>query len=61
MIIDFNTKLAAAASAFQANHTGVQTWLWDSHTYFTTVLNSPNTYGFQDASSYGSGSQYFWG
>jgi phospholipase/lecithinase/hemolysin len=60
-ILDFNTKLAAAVTAFRGNHTGVRTFLWDSHTFFTTVLNSPTTYGFKDATSYGTGSQYFWG
>jgi phospholipase/lecithinase/hemolysin len=60
VITDFNQKLAAAASAFKANHTGVSTWLYDSNSAFTTILNSPTQYGFVDATSYGSTGD-FWG
>lgn len=43
IIVDFNTKLATAVAGFKANHTGVKTWLYDSHAAFTKVLDSPST------------------
>ncbi|KAJ7511186.1 hypothetical protein B0H11DRAFT_2386824, partial [Mycena galericulata] len=52
-IADYNTKLATQVSSFKANNTGVTTWFWDANTAFTTILNSPTTYGFVDAVSYG--------
>ncbi|KAF8874987.1 hypothetical protein BD779DRAFT_1450461 [Infundibulicybe gibba] len=53
-VIDtFNSKLAAKASAFKSANSGVQTWIWDSNAAFKTILNSPKTYGFTDATSYG--------
>ncbi|KII86059.1 carbohydrate esterase family 16 protein, partial [Plicaturopsis crispa FD-325 SS-3] len=55
----FNTKLAAAIDSFAANNTGVKTWLYDSNAEFTTILDSPTTYGFADATSYG-GTDDFW-
>jgi phospholipase/lecithinase/hemolysin len=60
VITDFNQKLAAAAAAFKANHTGVSTWWYDSNTAFTTILDNPTQYGFVDATSYGSTGD-FWG
>jgi phospholipase/lecithinase/hemolysin len=56
----FNTLLSSAVSGFAANHTGVKTWLYDSHAAFETILNSPKTYGFVDATSYGAPGD-FWG
>ena len=38
----------------------VKILFWDSHTAFTTILNSPTTYGFVDAISYGNIGD-FWG
>lgn len=61
VITSYNTKLAAQMNAFKAANGGVKTWLWDSNAYFTTVLNNPTAYGFQDATSYGTGSNIFWG
>jgi phospholipase/lecithinase/hemolysin len=61
VIATFNTKLAAKISAFQAANSGAQTFLWDANTEFTTILNSPQAYGFQDATSYGSSPTMFWG
>jgi len=60
VIIDFNTRLASRVTQFGKNNTGVQTWLWDSNTAFTTVLNDPTAYGFVDAVSYGNTGD-FWG
>ncbi|KAH9485803.1 Acetylesterase [Psilocybe cubensis] len=57
----FNTKLVAKINSFAANNTGVKTFLWDSNAQFTAMLNSPTTYGFADATSYGSDPTMFWG
>ena len=38
----------------------VSTWIWDSNTDFTTILNAPTKYGFVDATSYGNTGD-FWG
>ncbi|CAA7260315.1 unnamed protein product [Cyclocybe aegerita] len=61
VITGFNSRLVAKANAFAAANSGVKTFFWDSHAQFTTILNSPQTYGFKDATSYGSGSDIFWG
>jgi len=61
IISGFNSKLAAKISAFKAANSDVSTWLWNSNAAFTTILNSPTTYGFVDATSYGSASNQFWG
>jgi phospholipase/lecithinase/hemolysin len=61
VIATFNSKLAAKIKAFQAANSGVKTFLWDSNAQFTTILNSPKSYGFQDATSFGSASNMFWG
>ncbi|CAE6428638.1 unnamed protein product [Rhizoctonia solani] len=60
VINGFNTKLAARASAFAAANSGVKTWIYDSATKLNTLLDSPATYGFQDATSYGSASNLMW-
>ncbi|TBU26745.1 hypothetical protein BD311DRAFT_808224 [Dichomitus squalens] len=60
VIAGFNSKLAARAQSFAAANSGVTTWLWDSNTAFTTVLDNPTAYGFVDAVSYG-GTNDFWG
>ncbi|KAF4569516.1 hypothetical protein EYR36_009309 [Pleurotus pulmonarius] len=57
----FNTKLAAKIAAFKVNHTGVQTYTWDSSATFTRILDSPTTYGFKDATTFGDGTGIFWG
>ncbi|KAF9445933.1 carbohydrate esterase family 16 protein [Macrolepiota fuliginosa MF-IS2] len=61
VINSFNTKLVAKVNAFKAANSGVQTYIWDSHTQFGTILDSPTTYGFRDATTYGTGSDIFWG
>jgi hypothetical protein len=60
VIADFNAKLAAAATAWGANHTGARTWLYDAHTAFGTILDNSKAYGFVDNTSYG-GTGDFWG
>ncbi|KAI0330409.1 hypothetical protein GY45DRAFT_1250928 [Cubamyces sp. BRFM 1775] len=60
VIAGYNSKLVARAAAFQAANDGVKTWIWDSNTAFSTVLDDPTAYGFVDATSYG-GQGDFWG
>ncbi|CAK5266684.1 unnamed protein product [Mycena citricolor] len=59
-IADYNAKLKTNVASFAASHAGVKTWLWDSNTVFNTVLDSPTTYGFVDAVSFGNTGD-FWG
>ncbi|KAJ8515181.1 hypothetical protein ONZ45_g7377 [Pleurotus djamor] len=61
VITGYNTKLASKVASFQSGHADVQTWIWDSNTMFTSILNSPRTYGFNDATSVGNGAGIFWG
>ncbi|KDQ26465.1 carbohydrate esterase family 16 protein [Pleurotus ostreatus PC15] len=61
VIQGFNSKLAAKIAAFKANHTGVETYTWDSSATFTRILDSPTTYGFRDATTFGDGTGIFWG
>ncbi|KAJ8697229.1 hypothetical protein PTI98_007027 [Pleurotus ostreatus] len=61
VINTFNAKLAAQAAAFKASHPGVETYIWDSHATFTRILDSPTTYGFVDATTFGAGPGIFWG
>ncbi|KAH8103480.1 hypothetical protein BXZ70DRAFT_889104 [Cristinia sonorae] len=60
VINTFNAKLASRVSAFQAANAGVKTWQFDSNTVFNTVLDSPQSFGFVDATSFG-GAGDFWG
>ncbi|TFY55804.1 hypothetical protein EVG20_g9187 [Dentipellis fragilis] len=60
VIAGFNSKLATRVTNLTTTHSGVKTWLWDSNTAFTQVLNNPATYGFVDNTSYG-GTGDFWG
>jgi len=61
VITGFNSKLVAKANAFKSSHSGVKTWVWDSNTQFGKILDAPKQFGFKDATSYGSGSDIFWG
>ncbi|TFK68483.1 hypothetical protein BDN72DRAFT_769249 [Pluteus cervinus] len=61
VIQGYNAKLAAKIDAFRASHAGVKTFLWDSYTTFSTILDNPTAYGFVDATSYGSAANLFWG
>ncbi|KAF9037785.1 hypothetical protein BDZ89DRAFT_1157227 [Hymenopellis radicata] len=56
----FNTKLAARAQALKANSSGVQTWVWDSNAFFTTILDHPTSYGFTNVTTYGDSPELFW-
>ncbi|PPQ92975.1 hypothetical protein CVT25_000176 [Psilocybe cyanescens] len=57
----YNAKLAAKVNAFRLSKNGVKTFMWDSHQQFTTILNHPTVFGFQDATSIGSTPNFFWG
>ncbi|KAF5363206.1 hypothetical protein D9758_008373 [Tetrapyrgos nigripes] len=61
VITGFNTRLATKASQFQANNTGVKTFLWDSNAAFTQILNNPTAFGFKDNTTFGTGDGIFWG
>ncbi|KAL0566559.1 hypothetical protein V5O48_015450 [Marasmius crinis-equi] len=61
VINTFNSKLASQVSSFKANHTGVTTYIYDSYASFAKILDNPTAYGFRDNSTYGSGSDIFWG
>ncbi|KAF8915393.1 hypothetical protein CPB85DRAFT_1432997 [Mucidula mucida] len=61
VIQDFNAKLTTRANNLESTHAGVNTFIWDSHAIFTRILDSPTTYGFKDATSFGTGSDIFWG
>ncbi|QRV72535.1 glycoside hydrolase family 3 protein [Ceratobasidium sp. AG-Ba] len=60
VINGFNAKLATRVSSFASSHSGVKTWIYDSATKLNTLLDSPAAYGFQDATSYGSGANLMW-
>ncbi|KAM6502927.1 hypothetical protein JOM56_002904 [Amanita muscaria] len=61
IIAGFNDKLQTRIDRFKGNHADVRVWHWDSHTVFTSILDDPTSYGFQDATSYGDNPSYFWG
>jgi phospholipase/lecithinase/hemolysin len=60
VIADYNAQLAKAVSGFAANHTGAETYLFDAHTTFATILADPKKYGFADNTSFGQTND-FWG
>ncbi|KIP09018.1 carbohydrate esterase family 16 protein [Phlebiopsis gigantea 11061_1 CR5-6] len=60
VIAGYNSKLAQRAAALTTNHTDAKTWLWDSNTAFSIVLDDPTAYGFIDNTSYGNTGD-FWG
>ncbi|KAG8838799.1 hypothetical protein FRB91_007396, partial [Serendipita sp. 411] len=59
-IDDYNTKLATRAAAFASANSGVTAQIYDTGPIINAMLNSPSSYGLQDATSYGTGSQYAW-
>ncbi|KAF9262543.1 hypothetical protein L218DRAFT_1038614 [Marasmius fiardii PR-910] len=61
VINGFNTKLNAKRTSFQSSHSGVKTYLYDSYTGFSKILDNPKAYGFRDNSTYGDGADIFWG
>jgi phospholipase/lecithinase/hemolysin len=61
VIATFNAKLAARIWEFEATNIGVKTFLWDANAEFTIMLNSPQAFGFENATAYGSSPTMFWG
>ncbi|KAG7100007.1 hypothetical protein E1B28_001794 [Marasmius oreades] len=61
VIVDYNSKLKTRVRNLSTNLTGVKTWIWDSNSTFTPILNDPKAYGFRDATTYGAGTDLFWG
>ncbi|KIK56259.1 carbohydrate esterase family 16 protein [Collybiopsis luxurians FD-317 M1] len=59
-ILDFNSQLVTFANNFKATHSGVKTFIWDANAAFTTILNDPTAFGFQDATSFGDAPNFFW-
>ncbi|KIY53741.1 hypothetical protein FISHEDRAFT_32785, partial [Fistulina hepatica ATCC 64428] len=41
VISGFNSKLASRVASLSSNYSDVQTFLWDSNTYFTETLGNP--------------------
>ncbi|KAK0196259.1 hypothetical protein F5146DRAFT_1133753 [Armillaria mellea] len=60
VIEGFNSKLVDRAASLKANHSDVTTWIWDSNTAFMAILDSPTTYGFEDATTFGDSPGLFW-
>ncbi|KAI0046451.1 carbohydrate esterase family 16 protein [Auriscalpium vulgare] len=60
VIADFNSKLITRAANLTSTYSGVKTYAFDANSAFTTYLNSPTSYGFVDATSYGNTGD-FWG
>ncbi|KAI3609031.1 carbohydrate esterase family 16 protein, partial [Moniliophthora roreri] len=61
VINGFNSRLATKINSFKASHSGVTTYLYDTYAGFAKILDDPKSYGFKDATSYGSGTDMFWG
>lgn len=61
MLKGYNAKLAERISALEFSHGDVKTWTWDSYTSFTKIMDDPTAYGFKDATTYGNGTDLFWG
>ncbi|EKM81377.1 hypothetical protein AGABI1DRAFT_113024 [Agaricus bisporus var. burnettii JB137-S8] len=61
VINGFNTKLVSKINSFKSANRNVTTYVWDSHTQFTAMLDDPQAYGFKDSTSFGSAPDQFWG
>ncbi|KIO31453.1 carbohydrate esterase family 16 protein [Tulasnella calospora MUT 4182] len=59
-IAGYNAELINRVNAFKAANSGVKTWIYDSYTRLDQILDSPTSYGFQDATSYGSATNLAW-
>jgi hypothetical protein len=59
-IEDFNVQLADAWIYFRYIH-GAALWGWDADGAFNLILDNPKDFGFKDATSYGNGTDVFWG
>ncbi|KAJ1301611.1 hypothetical protein OPQ81_008859 [Rhizoctonia solani] len=53
LISSWNTQLKASGEAFQAKHSDVAVFYYDSWSLYTKLLNNPTQYGFTDVTSTG--------
>ncbi|KAF9524985.1 hypothetical protein CPB83DRAFT_897394 [Crepidotus variabilis] len=60
VIIEHNKRLSARATDFQNSTSGVHIAFYDIWTHYEVMLNSPQTYGFKDATSYGDALDIYW-
>ncbi|KAF9043964.1 hypothetical protein BJ165DRAFT_1478774 [Panaeolus papilionaceus] len=60
-VIDtYNAKLKVRVQALQNAQIGYRTFIWDTNTQFTKILDNPAEYGFGDVTVFGDGPEYFW-
>jgi phospholipase/lecithinase/hemolysin len=60
VIVTHNSKLAAKVSSFQSSNSGSKTYLYDSWSAFSKILDNYAAYGFTSNTTYG-GATDFWG
>ncbi|KAG9077487.1 hypothetical protein FS749_010612 [Ceratobasidium sp. UAMH 11750] len=53
LITTWNNQLKTSAAAFQAKHSDVATFYYDSWSLYTKLLDNPSTYGFTDVNMTG--------
>ncbi|CAE6482588.1 unnamed protein product [Rhizoctonia solani] len=53
LVSSWNTQLKAAGEAFQAKHSDIAVFYYDSWSLYTKLLDSPAQYGFTDVTSTG--------
>ncbi|QRV83277.1 carbohydrate esterase family 16 protein [Ceratobasidium sp. AG-Ba] len=53
LIATWNDQLKASAAAFQAKHSDIATFYYDSWSLYTKLLDSPSAYGFTDVNMTG--------
>ncbi|KAG8894012.1 hypothetical protein FRC00_009694, partial [Tulasnella sp. 408] len=56
----YNAELINRVNAFKTANSGVTAWIYDSNTRLGQILDAPTSYGFQDGTTYGSGSNLAW-
>ncbi|EAU92018.1 fungal cellulose binding domain-containing protein [Coprinopsis cinerea okayama7 len=62
VIASYNRKLLERIEALKATDRKIKTFFWDSNAFYTKVLDSPQEYGFKDATSWGKEDpEIFWG
>ncbi|KAF9524984.1 hypothetical protein CPB83DRAFT_860362 [Crepidotus variabilis] len=60
VIIEHNKRLLTRVNDFRNSTNSTLVAVYDIWTHFETMLNSPQTYGFKDATTFGNGSDIFW-
>ncbi|KAG9080089.1 hypothetical protein FRC06_007088, partial [Ceratobasidium sp. 370] len=53
LITTWNNQLKTSAAAFQAKHSDIATFYYDSWSLYTKLLDNPSTYGFTDVNTTG--------